>query len=94
MKPTHTHTELVDGLININGEEKDTTIAIEGEVFEDNLFPMSAKGVHTRITVVNKSTGHVIGNQFINQKMNEEDLKAQCQLLAKDVNNTVKILTQ
>lgn len=89
MKPTHTHTETVEGMINIRGTESDCTISIEGETFEDNIFPMSANGVHTRIAIKNVQTGALIGNQFINQKMSKEDLEAQCKLLAADINNTV-----
>lgn len=89
MKPTHTHTETVEGMINIRGQESDCIISIEGETFEDNIFPMAEKGIHTRITIKNVQTGALIGNQFINQKMPKEDLEAQCKLLAADINNTV-----
>jgi len=60
MKPLHTHTETVDGLININGQESDCSISIEGETFEDNIFPMAANGVHSRFTVKNLNTGALI----------------------------------
>ncbi len=89
MKPTHTHTETVDAIINIKGLETVEKISIEGETFEENIFPMSEKGIHTRITIKNVQTGALIGNQFINQKMPKEDLETQCKLLAADINNTV-----
>lgn len=89
MTPTHTHTETVEGMINIRGQESDCTISIEGETFEDNIFPMASKGVHSRFVIKNIQTGALIGNQFISQKMSKEDLEAHCKLLAADINNTV-----
>lgn len=89
MTPTHTHTETVEGMINIRGQESDCTISIEGETFEDNIFPMASNGVHSRFVIKNVGTGALIGNQFISQKMSKEDLEAHCKLLAADINNTV-----
>jgi len=92
MKPIITHKEEVDGIINIKGENKDMTIIVEGEVFDENILPMATNGVHTRISVINKATNELIGSQYINKKMPKEDLEAQCKLLAKDINSTVNIL--
>jgi hypothetical protein len=92
MKPTYTHTETVDGLININGQESDCTISIEGETFEDNIFPMAANGVHSRFTVKNLNTGALIGQTYFNQKMSADELEANCKLLALDINATVNAL--
>lgn len=89
MKPTHTHTETVEGMINIRGQESDCTISIEGETFEDNIFPMASNGVHSRFVIKNIQTGALIGNHFVSQKMSKEDLEAHCKLLAADINNTV-----
>lgn len=92
MKPTHTHTEKVEGMINIHGTESNCIISVEGETFEENIFPMSSKGVHTRFTLKNIGTGDVIGTHYINQKMPKEDLEAQCKLLTLDINGTVNAL--
>ena len=89
MKPQFTHTETVEGLINIAGKESDETISIEGETFTENLFPMADNGVHTRFSIRNVKTRALIGSQYINQKMSAEDLIKQCKLLAKDINGTV-----
>ena len=89
MTPTHTHTETVEGMINIRGQESDCTISIEGETFEDNIFPMASNGVHSRFVIKNIQTGALIGNHFVSQKMSKEDLEAHCKLLAADINNTV-----
>lgn len=92
MTPTHTHTETLEGMINISGQESDCTISIEGETFEENIFPMSTEGVHTRFTIKNVNTRALIGTFFINQKMPKEDLENQCKLLSKDINKTINAL--
>jgi len=92
MTPIHTHTETVKAILNIKGIESVEEVSLEGETFEDNIFPMSNEGVHTRFTIRNVNTRALITNFFVNQKLTKEELEAECKSLSKDINKTINAL--
>ena len=94
MTPIYFTKQTISGLIDVGGEAKDMDIIIEGEVFNENIFPHSSTPIYSRIQLRDKESNQIIGSPFfVREKMTKGDLEAQCGVFAKDIDRTIKALT-
>ena len=82
MNPILTQTVTKDGIV------------YKGEVFDENIFPVSQTPFYTRIKINDEKTNIEYECQVIQEKLTKEILKAQIDLTIERWKNPVKTIEQ
>ena len=61
MKPIETIEKEVPGMIGTKKVNKETTVIVKGELFEEKIVSQGGEDVFARVSFINKDTGHLIG---------------------------------